>query len=167
MLMEPFLPGHSGGLKGFVAQTIANEGVRHWVGSERISRIQVVLQKEAGRFAELDAESQLVHGDFNPSNILVHHGKISGILDWEYALVGTPYMDIGNLLRNLDRQYHTAIFAGLTAGGLKLPPDWKERAHLADLTSHLEFLTSNRADAFKQECVFRIENFLSQFENDS
>jgi len=36
-------------------------------------------------------ESCFVHGDIvNPSNILVENGEITGILDFEWALVGDP-----------------------------------------------------------------------------
>ena len=79
-------------------------------------------------------ERLLVHGDFNPSNILIQGGVISGILDWEYYHSGTPYMDIGNLLRHTDTVYHSKIKDGLEAGGMRLPMDWKERAELVDLT---------------------------------
>jgi len=45
--------------------------------------------------------SCLVHSDFNPKNILVDAGSgtVTAVLDWEYAHAGTPYSDLGNLLR--------------------------------------------------------------------
>ena len=46
---------------------------------------------------------------------------------------------------------------------MNLPEDWLRRARLVDLTSHLEFLTTARSDAFKRECVGRIEAFLRTF----
>ncbi|UCH98568.1 MAG: aminoglycoside phosphotransferase family protein [Candidatus Aminicenantes bacterium] len=151
------------GLKGFISRMIADERVCHWIGNERITRIKTVLEKEAVPIAELDAQSQLVHGDFNPGNILIHDGEVSGVLDWEFSFAGTPYIDIGNLLRNLDEHYHADIYTGLAAGGMNLPQDWKKRAQMADLSSHLEFLTSNRADAFKRKCVAKIDDFFSKF----
>jgi hypothetical protein len=42
-----------------------------------------------------------VHGDFNSTNILVHKGAVTCILDWEFSHAGSPYMDIGNLLRHM------------------------------------------------------------------
>jgi hypothetical protein len=43
----------------------------------------------------------LVHGDFNPKNLLVDpaSGEVTGVLDWEFAHAGTPVTDLGNLLR--------------------------------------------------------------------
>ena len=55
---------------------------------------------ESGRLEELESDRRLVHGDFNPTNILIDDGAVSGVLDWEYCHSGTPYMDIGNLLRH-------------------------------------------------------------------
>ena len=38
-----------------------------------------------------ETEPALIHGDIiNPSNILVKDGKITGILDWEWSLMGDP-----------------------------------------------------------------------------
>lgn len=43
----------------------------------------------------------LAHSDFNPKNLLVDpdSGRITGVLDWEFAHAGSPYTDLGNLTR--------------------------------------------------------------------
>ncbi|RZT26421.1 aminoglycoside phosphotransferase (APT) family kinase protein [Kribbella sp. VKM Ac-2569] len=43
----------------------------------------------------------LVHSDFNPKNLLVdpETARITGLIDWEFAHAGSPYADLGNLLR--------------------------------------------------------------------
>ncbi len=43
----------------------------------------------------------LVHSDFNGKNLLVDpaSGSVTAVLDWEYAHAGSPYADLGNLLR--------------------------------------------------------------------
>ena len=46
---------------------------------------------------------------------------------------------------------------------MDLPEDWQERAELVDLASHLEFLTSNRAESFKKTCVGRVQRFIEKF----
>jgi thiamine kinase-like enzyme len=104
-----------------------------------------------------------VHGDFNPTNILVHKGAVTCILDWEFSHAGSPYMDIGNLLRHMDPMHHGEIEAGLVAGGLNVPPDWRRKAELIDLNSHLEFLTTQRSDAFKQRCADWIRDFAERY----
>jgi aminoglycoside phosphotransferase (APT) family kinase protein len=148
---------------GFVEQVLRRPEVETRLGEERIRGIRDTLSREAGRLEELGAETRLVHGDFNPTNILVREGRITGVLDWEFSHAGTPYMDIGNLLRNTGPGWHPSIRAGLEAGGFALPADWQERAELVDLGSHLEFLITDRAEAFKQLCVERIDRFLTRF----
>lgn len=154
-----------GGVKGFIIESLATDEVGAWLGRDVVKTALKVLDRESQRLAELDAESRLVHGDFNPTNVLIRGGLVAGILDWEYCHSGTPYMDIGNLLRHTHPDYHSQIKWGLEAGGMSLPSDWKERAELVDLTSHLEFLTSPRSDSFKQQCVARIESFLRRARN--
>lgn len=149
------------GIRGFVDAVSRDRRVSMWLGSARMERLPAALDRKSRQCAGLDAESRLVHGDFNPTNILIHEGKVSGVLDWEFAHAGSPYMDIGNLIRNLDGKYHDAVRCGLLEGGMDLPDDWHERAQLVDLTSQLEFLTSDRADSFKSECVRRIDRFLA------
>ena len=156
-----------GNCKGFVNEMLEITDVRAWIGQETADAIHKILIRETERFNEIDAECRLVHGDFNPTNILIREGVVSGILDWEFCHSGTPYMDIGNLLRNTDSAYHGQIKLGLEAGGMNIPSDWKERAELVDLSSLLEFLSSNRSEGFKRQCVDRIKRFIWIFRNDT
>jgi len=156
-----------GGVRGFIAESLDKAEVRTWVGEEAVGRIEQIVKAESGRLEELESDRRLVHGDFNPTNILIDDGVVSGVLDWEYCHSGTPYMDIGNLLRHTPDEYHWQIKAGLEAGGMTVPSDWIERAKLVDLTSHLEFLTSRRSDRFKQQCVDRVYRFIEKFDGEA
>jgi hypothetical protein len=148
---------------GFVEGLLDRPDVCAWLDGGMISAIRTLHRREAARLAEIGTESRLVHGDFNPTNILVHDGAVAAILDWEWSHSGSPYMDIGNLLRNTDPVYQGEIRRGLEAGGMCLPADWRQRAELIDLSSHMEFLTSDRSDAFKRQCVGRIRRCLALF----
>jgi aminoglycoside phosphotransferase (APT) family kinase protein len=152
-----------GGVRGFISERLGNTEVRQWIGPRVVDVIFEVMEKEAHRLEELESESHLVHGDFNPTNILIRGGVVIGILDWEYCHSGTPYMDIGNLLRHTLPEHHSKIKAGLEAGGMCLPMDWSERAELVDLTSHLEFLTSNRSASFKKQCAARVFKLMRSY----
>ena len=140
-------------MRGFIAEALDKAEVRAWVGEDAVGRIEEIVKVESGRSGELESDSRLVHGDFNPTNVLINKRVVSGVLDWEYGHSGTPYMDIVNLPRNTPPDYHGQIKAGLEARRMSLPHDWMERAELMDLTSHLEFLTSSRSGGFKQQCV--------------
>ena len=154
-----------GGVKGFINESLATAEVEAWIGRNRVEAVLELVDRQSPRLAELDAGSRLVHGDFNTTNVLIRGGLVAGILDWEYCHSGTPYMDIGNLLRHTHPDYHSRIGSGLEAGGMSLPNDWMERAELVDLTSHLEFLTSSRSDDFKRRCVARIDSLLRRARN--
>ena len=156
-------PFSFGGVRGFISESLDKAEVRAWIGEEAVGRIERIVKAESGRLEELESECGLVHGDFNPTNILIDDGVVSGVLDWEYCHSGTPYMDIGNLLRHTPDKYHGLIKSGLELGGMTVPNDWTERARLVDLSSHLEFLTSSRSDGFKQLCVARVHRFIEIF----
>lgn len=55
-----------------------------------------VLEAYARLVDRCPEERSLVHADFGSNNILVHEGAVSGVLDWEHALVGDPLYDVAN-----------------------------------------------------------------------
>lgn len=92
--------------------------------------------------------AHLVHGDFNPSNLLLDEGgEVAAVLDWEFAHAGKLWMDLGNLLRArpelpLPPYFVAALCEGLGDLGVSLPPNWNELRLLEDLASACEFLSS-------------------------
>lgn len=48
----------------------------------------------------------LVHGDYRPANMLVQDGRISAVLDWEFAHAGDPAEDLGWYLADVYRGQH-------------------------------------------------------------
>lgn len=156
-------PFDFGNDKGFVPSMLERTDVQAWIGQEAVTSILEILDANAQRREGSSTKCRLVHGDFNPTNILIQDGAVSGILDWEFSHSGDPYMDVGNLLRNTRPAYHDQIESGLEAGGMALPNDWKERAEFIDLSSHLEFLTSQRSDDFKRQCATWIHGFIERY----
>ena len=144
------------GLSGLLAQ----EPVENLLGKNSITKLQDLLVQHRGTLEDFDSCHNLVHGDFRPDNILVSGDKITGIIDWEFAHSGCSYMDIGNLLRHASSEREQDFATGLREGGFELPSDWRFRALLMDLASHLEFLTSGRSSDFKLKCVARIDALL-------
>lgn len=63
----------------------------------------------------------LVHSDFNTKNLLVDPGtgEVTGLLDWEFAHAGSPYADLGNLLRF---ERHEPFAGAVLAAYLDLVP---------------------------------------------
>jgi aminoglycoside phosphotransferase (APT) family kinase protein len=147
------------GCAGLVDVCLCEWEVRRWLGPDGLRSVAGLVAAESSRLAEIDAEAQLVHGDFNPSNILTEAGGVTGVIDWEFAHAGSPYMDMGNLLRHLPAAA-PALAKGLLDEGRSLPGDWEYRAALVDLTSNLEFLNSTMPAKFKRACVERIRNLV-------
>ncbi len=161
--VTPFHFDGDGGDKGFVPAMLERPDVHNWIGLPAVATLYRVLDAEAHRSPDQPARHCLCHGDYNPTNILVRGGAVSGILDWEFAHSGDRFMDVGNLLRHTPPPYQEQISQGLAAGGFDLPANWRVRAELIDLSSHLEFLTSARSDEFKRQCVGWIHSFIDRY----
>jgi aminoglycoside phosphotransferase (APT) family kinase protein len=89
--------------------------------------------------ADLDTVERacLVHSDVNPKNLLVDPDtlEVTGVVDWEYAHAGSPYSDLGNLLR-FDRE--PAFAAGVLG----------EYAARLDVDAHGALELARAADLF-------------------
>jgi Ser/Thr protein kinase RdoA (MazF antagonist) len=110
-------------------------------GLRAVARQARAAAAETGRIA-------LVHGDFNPKNLLVDPatGGVTGVLDWEFAYAGAPLADLGNLLRF----EQDPVFAGAVAGAYAdrapdVPDDWLEIARALDLYALID-LAARRQD---------------------
>jgi len=90
----------------------------------------------------------LVHGDCGGTNILVTRRgtdwTITGIIDWEFAFSGTPFFDLGNLLRaplgDLPG-FADGLAEGYRAAGGVLPDHWRRLAAMTDLLAWVESAT--------------------------
>jgi aminoglycoside phosphotransferase (APT) family kinase protein len=102
------------------------------------------------KYAELlpnKNEKHLVHGDFDPANILVKQiegkWKIAAILDWEFAFSGSIMFDVANMLRyahHMPDIFKARFLEGLEDGAVVLPDNWQITAHLLNLVSLLDVL---------------------------
>ncbi len=88
----------------------------------------------------------LVHGDWRTGNLMIHEGRLSGVLDWEFAGWGDPREDIGWFAARCWRFARPDLTAGglgelvdlldayANAGGMTLVRDdirfWEVLAHL-------------------------------------
>ena len=86
----------------------------------------------------------LVHSDFNPKNILVGaNGKVTAVLDWEFAMAADPLIDLGNFFRfpeDYEAGAKALFLEGYEDAGGVLTEDWERQAQLHDLVSLLDFL---------------------------
>ncbi len=135
-----------------VAQELP-EHLRHlpaWV-EHHSEKLDDELLPGLGRIAE-DAQSLLdedrracvVHGDLNAKNLLVdaHTLEVTGVLDWEFAMAGSPYADLGNLLRSEpDAVLVDSVLEAYRHFMPTVPEDVVDRARAADLFALVELAT--------------------------
>ncbi|WP_346133877.1 phosphotransferase [Lentzea roselyniae] len=84
LLDEPL--HHAGGRQ--VAEAIT-ELVFPLLDADERAQASEVLQ----RFADLPVVTGFVHGDLAPVNLRWHNGRISGVIDWDFACAGDPALD--------------------------------------------------------------------------
>jgi len=97
---------------------------------------------------ELDRQA-LVHGDFNNRNTLVNRiggrWRVTGVLDWELAIAGSPLWDAARFICYEDplhsrREPHFSN--GFRHAGGQLPDDWTEVARILNALSAAQSLNS-------------------------
>lgn len=138
--------------KPFVGKGIGDEifnilrepAVATHLGQAKVKKIHHVLTVHAELLPDA-SHHHLVHGDFDPSNILVskHHDRwrISAILDWEFAFSGSRWWDVSNMLRYAYRMpavYQESFLNGLKDAGVVLPDQWEAITHMLSLVSLVE-----------------------------
>jgi hygromycin-B 4-O-kinase len=57
----------------------------------KVARLRDELRDLLGR---LPSTRRLIHGDFGGNNLLVDGGRVTGVLDWEAAMIGDPLFDV-------------------------------------------------------------------------
>ena len=108
-------------------------------GLDDIALEAQTLLDEAGRVC-------LVHGDFNPKNLLVDPSglRLTALIDWEFAHAGHPATDLGNLLRfERDQAFTEGVLTSYIARRGGEPSSVLACARAADLFALVE-LTSRR-----------------------
>ena len=115
---------------------------------DRTSRL---VRRWAPQLAGLDEEARLVHGDFNGRNLLVRslagRWSVVAVLDWEFAVSGSPLGDLGNFLRYQRAAHPLAephFSTGYLHAGGALPRDWQRLARVLDVAAICESLTHDQ-----------------------
>ncbi len=142
--------------------------VASWVASHAAGLDPAVLEglgpvaDAAQDLLDEDRRACLVHSDLNARNLLVDPGtlEVTGVLDWEFAHSGSPWADLGNLLRF---ERHPALVEGVLDGyrafmpAGSVPDDVLDRARAADLFALVE-LAARREES---EVVARARELLA------
>lgn len=132
----------------FVDLCLDSANVRQRLTSKLRDRVSALIWSYATRLASLDNETNLVHGDFGSRNLLVRDvagdWTVAAVLDWEFAIAGSPLIDVGHFLRyeTLSRPKVEPHFSnGYLQGGGRLSSGWRQLARIIDLIALCESLT--------------------------
>lgn len=143
----------------FAKDCLDNSIILDQLAPDIISKIHFCLEKYSHLFPEED-EKNLVHGDFDPANILVDkiHGtwKITGILDWEFSFSGSVLWDVANMLRyahHMPVQFEEAFLQGLNSKNIQLPKSWKTSIYMLNLLSLLDCLVRVDPKNYSKQCA--------------
>lgn len=106
----------------------------------------------------LQNSSSLVHGDYNPKNILMEEVRgrwqVVAVLDWEFAFSGSQLWDVGNMLR-FAHEYHPcfrdAFVRSFADGGGRLPLGWTGQARTLDVANLVEFISRGPGEPFFEQ----------------
>lgn len=143
----PLLEGANSGPR-FVDLCLASGNSQLRLGPELTDQIHALIWSYASQLAALDDERCLVHGDFGKRNLLVQQvegeWRVAAVLDWEFAISGSPLTDVGHFLRYecASRPLAEPHFSeGYLHAGGRLPDEWRRLARVLDLVALCESLT--------------------------
>jgi aminoglycoside phosphotransferase (APT) family kinase protein len=128
----------------FTKICLNNASVLKHIGFENCTKIAYYFDTYKSEISDL-SEKNLVHGDYDPANILVdfidNHWQITGILDWEFSFSGSILQDIANMLRYahlMPSIFETSFLESLKDNNVILPKNWRIKIHLLNIGSLLD-----------------------------
>jgi len=118
------------------------------VGGADRDRLGIFFSNWLPRIRHLYQDRALVHGDFNNRNTIVQRDGprwvVTGILDWEYAFIGSPLWDASRFIC-FERQARPCrephFSRGFRESGGSLPKDWSEFSRALNALSAAESLS--------------------------
>jgi aminoglycoside phosphotransferase (APT) family kinase protein len=128
----------------FVDLCLASASLKLCMPAELRDRTQALVWARASQLVELECQAQLVHGDFGKRNLLIRRNgerwEVAAVLDWEFAVSGSPLADLGHFLRyecTTRPSVEPHFSGGYLRGGGTLPHEWRSLARLIDLAALL------------------------------
>lgn len=130
------------GVLNYVRKTLMEGRAATRVDPTLRQRVWDMLTAHAHELDALDQTPRLVHEDFNGKNILMRNRtEVAAVLDWDFAIAGSPIADFGNLFREpMPSRFEDGVLDGYARGGMHLPADWRRAARLIEVTGICECL---------------------------
>jgi len=140
----PLLPGENA-LPRFVDLCLESGTLRSRMPEDFPERAHAVVWCAAAELAALDGDARLVHCDFGTRNVIVRRERgrwtAAAVLDWEFAVAGSPLTDVGHFLRYDSPGVEAAFLRGFVEAGGELREGWRLVTRLIDFSALCEILT--------------------------
>src|ERR1700751_5495782 len=102
-VFNPAFENFGGGLYDYIFSNLASGRVRERLGENLAACALEYVQANRDEYWSIPNSTRLIHCDYNLKNILIRQigsvWKGAGGLDLEFAMAGSPLLDIGNFLR--------------------------------------------------------------------
>ena len=80
----------------------------------------------------------IIHGDFNPGNVLIDNGHVSGIIDFSFASVSDRHADLGRFWGRTNEQWGKDLVESYQAR-TQHPCDYQKVQDVVDLFKYVEY----------------------------
>lgn len=131
-------------LMDFAIDCLLDDHVINLFTSLEIDKVRTFILNHKNEMDNL-AGSHLVHGDFDPANILVNQidgiWTVSAILDWEFSFSGSWLWDVSNMLRYAHKmpcEFQESFLRGMCDNDRQLPHDWEKIINTLNVISLLD-----------------------------
>ncbi|MBV9877642.1 MAG: aminoglycoside phosphotransferase family protein [Verrucomicrobia bacterium] len=148
-VFDPTFENFGGGLYEYICSNLVSGRVRERLGENLAACALEYVQANRDAYWSIPNSTRLIHCDYNLKNILIRKAgsvwKLAGVLDWEFAMAGSPLVDIGNFLRfedELPPGFSKAFIKGYLSNSIGFPDNWRGVARLLDLAAMINFLDS-------------------------
>lgn len=134
-------PPEGGGLRPWVESHRDLGAFARWTAEEFDGLLEVA--DDAQQLLDRSRRISLCHSDLNAKNVLVDAttGEVTGLIDWEFAHAGTPYTDLGNLLRlETDEIFCAAVVGAFVAYAPPVDEGFLDLARAADLYAMVDLV---------------------------
>ncbi|HEX6565370.1 MAG TPA: phosphotransferase [Chthoniobacterales bacterium] len=149
LVFNPAFENFGGGFYEYICSSLLSRRVRERLGENLAACALEYVQANRDLYWSNPNSTRLIHCDYNLKNILIRQTgsvwKLAGVLDWEFAMAGSPLVDIGNFLRfedELPLGFSESFIKGYLSRSIGLPDNWREVARLFDLAAMINFLDS-------------------------
>lgn len=130
------------------------------LGPELTAAVRKMVDAGRWELEDMDSHPALVHGDFRPTNMMVDHQRLAGIVDWEFAMAGHPLSDVGQFFRYGEdfgeRERRTFEHGYRSIPGMQLPREWERAGRLRDLANLLQMIDAEGERPRKNEDLRRL-----------